>query len=175
MKMWKPIDGFDGYEVSDAGDVRCWNSQNGKGGKLTEPRTLKPSKFAGKPYMRVSLYKDGKPHIRRVHLLVLEAFVGPRPEGMEACHGAAGGSDNSLTNLRWDTHEANMLDQELHGTRLRGEMISRSKITEEQAKRVKAALALETGYGSMTRVAEAVGVPYKVVVGIKQGLTWRHA
>lgn len=57
MKIWKPIDGFDGYEVSSDGEVRCWNSQNGKGEKLTEPRLLKPSKFADKPYMRVTLSK----------------------------------------------------------------------------------------------------------------------
>lgn len=174
MKIWKPIAGFDGYEISDSGEVRCWNSQNGKGEKLDEPRLLKPSKFAGKPYMRVTLSRNGERCQRRLHHLVLEAFVGPCPDGMEACHGLAGAEDNSLANLRWDTHQANMDDQTAHGTRVRGEKVSRARITEEQARQIKAALAVETGYGSMTRVAEMVGVPYKVVVGIKQGITWRH-
>lgn len=52
---------------------------------------------------------------RRVHLLVLEAFVGPCPPGLEGCHTNGDGLDNKLTNLRWDTHAANMQDRLRHG------------------------------------------------------------
>lgn len=52
---------------------------------------------------------------RYVHQLVLEAFVGPRPEGMEACHWNDVCTDNRLENLRWDTTSANRHDQVRNG------------------------------------------------------------
>jgi hypothetical protein len=51
-----------------------------------------------------------------VHQLVLEAFVGPRPRGMESCHNNGNQTDNRLVNLRWDTKSENNLDRVRHGT-----------------------------------------------------------
>jgi len=45
-----------------------------------------------------------------VHRLVLEAFVGPCPDGMEACHLDSDKTNNRVSNLRWDTHLENMRD-----------------------------------------------------------------
>jgi hypothetical protein len=42
-----------------------------------------------------------------VHDLVLLAFVGPKPEGLEVCHGNDVKADNRLQNLRYDTRSAN--------------------------------------------------------------------
>lgn len=46
-----------------------------------------------------------------IHKLVLEAFVGERPSGMQACHGNGDKTDNRLVNLRWDTVKANHRDK----------------------------------------------------------------
>lgn len=63
-------------------------------------------------YLRVSLYRRGQKRITRyVHRLVLLAFVGPCPDGMEACHGIGGSKDNRVDNLRWDTPSANVSDR----------------------------------------------------------------
>ncbi|MDP7729539.1 HNH endonuclease [Mycobacterium sp. TY813] len=51
-----------------------------------------------------------------MHHLVLEAFVGPRPPGLEGCHGNGDPADNSVANLRWDTRSANVFDSVRHGT-----------------------------------------------------------
>lgn len=51
-----------------------------------------------------------------VHTLVLEAFRGPRPIGMECCHNNGNGHDNHLSNLRWDTPSSNNKDKVRHGT-----------------------------------------------------------
>lgn len=173
-EVWKEIDGFDGYEVSDAGNVRCWNSQNGRGLKLTTPRSLKPSRFSGRPYFRVTLFRGGERTVRRLHHLVLEAFVGPCPEGMEACHGPLGGLNNTLRNLRWDTKLANMQDQITSGTRIRGSTCPLSKIDEEKAREIKAALSKDSGYGSIKRIAALTGVSYRTVTEIKYENSWRH-
>lgn len=173
-EIWLPIAEFDGYEVSNLGRVRNWNSQNGVGGRGLSPRLLKLTKFVNKPYLRVRPSKNGKSKTRRVHHLVLEAFEGPCPEGMEACHDDGDGANNRRDNLRWDTHVENMKDQIRHGTTARGERSSLSKITELQAKAVKAALAAVTGHGSIKRVSEMTGISYRIVADIKCNKTWRH-
>jgi HNH endonuclease/NUMOD4 motif len=100
-ERWLPVVGFDGYEISDQGRVR-----NCAGRILALKR--------GK-YVRIGLYRDGVQVYRLVHRLLLEAFVGLCPPGLEACHANDIGTDNRLTNLRWDTRSANMLDRVRNG------------------------------------------------------------
>lgn len=62
-------------------------------------------------YTRVSLYgKDTRRHAY-IHHLVLEAFVGPRPEWAHVCHRNDVGSDNRLENLYYGTPEENLKDR----------------------------------------------------------------
>lgn len=51
----------------------------------------------------------------RVHTLVLEAFVGPRPPGLVALHGNDIGTDNRVGNLRWGTPSENQYDRVENG------------------------------------------------------------
>lgn len=67
-------------------------------------------------YQRVQLCYG--PVIRKdtyVHRMVLETFVGPCPEGLEACHNDGNPLNNRLDNLRWDTKSANAQDTLQHG------------------------------------------------------------
>lgn len=63
-----------------------------------------------KPYPDKDGYLCVKLHGRtvKVHHLVLDAFHGERPAGMEGCHGPGGRQDNRSHVLRWDTHPENM-------------------------------------------------------------------
>jgi hypothetical protein len=102
---WRPIPGYQGrYEVSDRGRVMSHQRQT--------PRLLK-SFVHRDGYPCVNL---GRGNQRYVHRLVLEAFVGSAPEGMEACHDNGDRADCRLANLRWDHHSGNMLDKVRHGT-----------------------------------------------------------
>jgi len=118
-ETWKPIPGFEGkYEVSDLGRVKSLPRTIQRGGHNYRIRgqILKqtPDK-AGR--LLVGLYpgsvRRGKLHF--VHRLVLEAFVGPRPEGMVCCHHNDVSTDNRLCNLRWDTMSANNYDKVRNG------------------------------------------------------------
>lgn len=113
-ERWLPVPSYEGcYEVSDHGRVRSLRrtvpAKNGKT-QVVPGGVLKQSKLGNTPYMKVALGKGRQQVTRSVHSLVLEAFVGPRPDGMEACHGFGGPQDNRLTNLRWDTLSENNYD-----------------------------------------------------------------
>ena len=66
-------------------------------------------------YPTVGLYRDQKVKMRKVHTLVLEAFVGPRPEGMEGLHFDDIKANNQLGNLRWGTTAENSFDAVRNG------------------------------------------------------------
>lgn len=112
-ERWLPVPGYEGmYSVSDQGRVRSLDrTVNGRSlrGQLRKP-TCDP-----RGRRVVSLSRDGKSRYFFVHRIVLEAFVGPRPPGMECCHFNDDRSDNRLENLRWDTSSSNRLDAVRNG------------------------------------------------------------
>ena len=117
-EMWRPVVGFeDCYEVSDQGRVRSLDRMIGAphGRRWHTGRILAPG-AKSRGHLFVNLSVDGKRCVRLVHLLVLQTFVGPRPDGMEGCHNNGDPSDNRLVNLRWDTKSENTKDRVRHGT-----------------------------------------------------------
>lgn len=64
---------------------------------------------------------------RKIHHLVLEAFVGPRPDGLETCHNDGVPANNWLTNLRWDTKPNNAKDRRVHGTDFQANKVTCSR------------------------------------------------
>lgn len=123
-EQWQSIPGYEGlYEVSDRGRVRSLDrtvehAVNGhrsiKGRVLSQTGVIK-----GLGYKKVALSKDGEIRTKTVHALVMLAFVGHRPPGMDVCHYNGDPSDNQLENLRYDTRKANHDDRFRHGTRYR--------------------------------------------------------
>jgi hypothetical protein len=105
-ETWLPVPGWDArYEVSNHGRVYSLRSR----------KMLKTFTEAS-GHQRLDLMRDRVRRPVRVHILVLEAFVGPRPQGMEACHGNGDPSDNRLSNLRWGSKSENTKDRVGHGT-----------------------------------------------------------
>jgi hypothetical protein len=113
---WRPVLGYEGiYEVSDHGRVRSLDRDVKSGGRILRRRGhLKKLSLLNNKYQTVGLSKDGHNVNQLVHVVVLEAFKGRRPEGMVSCHGPAGSLVNRLDNLRWDTPTENNLDQGRH-------------------------------------------------------------
>lgn len=114
-EQWRPIPGYEvQYEVSDHGRVRSLDRMvPGKDGRLTfyHGKELKPW-VQNSGHLKVGLGNNRREYI---HRLVLLAFVGPCPSGMEACHGNDDPSDNRIDNLRWDTRHENGLDRLRNG------------------------------------------------------------
>lgn len=95
---WKPVVGFEeDYEVSNQGRVRNKHTLN----------ILTPNSY---DYLRVYLGESSNRIAKYVHLLVLDAFVGPKTKGMEARHKNHNRLDARLENLCYGTHEENTRD-----------------------------------------------------------------
>lgn len=118
-EQWRPVPGYEGfYEVSDRGNVRGLDrivDVKGQGKRKLRGRTLSKA-VSNTGYLAVSLRKNGTHKTILVQYLVADAFLGPRPDGMQLCHNNGNHVDNRAENLRWDTRSGNMLDRQIHGT-----------------------------------------------------------
>lgn len=93
-EVWKQIEGYPNYEVSNLGNVRSLN-YNGTGTVQILKQRCTP-----KGYSSVCLYNNGKRKNCLVHRLVWEAFCGKIPEGLHTDHISGDKSNNFLSNLR---------------------------------------------------------------------------
>lgn len=100
------IPDYPDYIISDCGVIYSFIRN-----KFIRPETINPG-----GHFRVGLTNTSGRKRSLVHVLVLETFWGPRPEGMVACHNNGDPTDNRIENLRWDTLSSNTLDQVKHGT-----------------------------------------------------------
>jgi len=101
--------GYPWYEVGDDGSV--WGLYCG--GYVGRARKRLSPKRDRRGYLRVRL-ANGAYHKRtfQVHRLVLLAFVGPCPEGMQTRHFPdPDRTNNRLENLRWGTAKENAADR----------------------------------------------------------------
>lgn len=155
---WKSIPNFGGfYEVSDRGNVRSVDrvieKKNGQIAFHKGRPLVTPAQLSG--HLRVGLRKgDEFKHQFNVHYLVLLAFIGPRPEGLEVRHLNGNPKDNRLENLCYGTRSDNRRDAYFHGTRPLGERCHLAKISDSDRQKVIEA----KGTLSSNKVAAAFGL-----------------
>jgi len=173
MERWENIPRYEGYyQASNMGRVRGIDRITKNVNGATRPlrgRILKGSKHPTSLYSYVVLCKHNVPKTMACHALVLEAFVGPCPDGMECCHSNGVRDDNRLENLRWDTHKANCLDTIKHGKSTRGIKHPMAKLNEMQVSQIKA--LLQSGL-SCYKIAKGFVVCRRTIGQIKTGTTW---
>lgn len=164
---YAPIPGFAGYRVGSVWTAWAYNGRNPR--RLSSDwRPMKPSPD-GDGYPTVGLHRDRRQTRRKVSVLVLLAFRGPRPEGMQGCHNNGVRADCRLSNLRWDTPRNNQLDRLLHGTAPRGSKSGKALVTEAQVQEIRRALRAGTRRGVL---AARYGVSRSAISAIASGQTW---
>ena len=97
-EVWKQIDGFALYDVSNFGRVRSY--YRGRWGHRETPRILLPGKNRI-DYRHVTLVRHQRNHTHLIHLLVARAFLGPMPEHHRLDHIDGDNSNNKLENLTY--------------------------------------------------------------------------
>lgn len=167
-EAWRPIPGYDGaYEVSDLGRVRSNRLWHG-----TSERVL-ARVFDNHGYLQVTLSRDSKTKTIKVHQLVMRAFVGPCPPGMEVRHGPNGKLDNRLTSLCYGTRTENIADRVRDGGQryrgLPGEANGRAKLTIVLAAEVRRRVSAGE---SQAAVARSLGVGKSTIGRVVRGECW---
>lgn len=176
IEIWKSIPDFDGYEVSNTGQVRSSYKHFGKKGWGISDKPVKILKphCDHRGYRSVNLRRDGKTYRRRIGNLVLLAFIGLKPDGMEVCHNDGNPSDDCFDNLRYDTHKANIGDAIKHGTmRCDGERSNSAKLTNAQVKAIREQYA--SGNISHRALARKYQVNQSSISDIVTGKSYRKA
>lgn len=158
-----------GYAASSDGRVWCCRKTGGHGGYRTDWRPLKPQKH-NQGYLMVSL---GKANLRLLHCIVLEAFVGPAPDGMEGCHYPDKDKRNCrIENISWGTRSKNILHRIVQGGSSRGEMNWNAKLNKESV--IQVVEMLEAGSLSHEEIASKFNVTRRTVGRIGSGELWSH-
>lgn len=139
-ERWRKIKGNPGYEVSDFGRVRSFWTK-GRYAVIGTVPTIRKTKPTRDGHLQVSFKVRRQRTYAYVHRLVLEAFVGPCPDGMEACHADDDPANNNLANLSWGTRYKNMEDRERNGRVLKGERVGNSKLKDKDAIRIRQRVA----------------------------------
>lgn len=179
---YRPIPGYAGYWAGDDGTIWCDRSTrrtpNKKGvwigaiGAVCRQVLGSPTR---KGYLRTVIRAASGLNVPRlVHNLVLEAFVGPCPPGMEACHFPdRDKTNNRPDNLRWDTPKGNAADRKIHGTDpdKSGSRNGNADLDEPRVSEIKQLLV---DGRKNAEIARLFGVRPLVIHKIKVETTWTH-
>lgn len=171
---WRPVSGWPGYDVSSEGQVRSWKMM-GPGRKPfvcrdREPKVLKPCVRNG--YPSVLFCEEGVRQWVSIHVLVLEAFVGPRPVGCHAAHNDGRKANSRLTNLRWATPAENNADKRQHGTHQHGGLIGTAKLTDSMVEEIR---EKRRSGQSVQQLARQFAVCRNTITNITTGRSWRES
>lgn len=173
METWKDIVGYESlYRVSDLGNVRSHARQvrtRWGGLRIAPGKSVAVAVHHG-GYVICGLMKDGKWKQCLVHRLVLEAFVGPCPDGQESRHGDNNRQNNALSNLCWGTRLENATDKITHGSDPVGVRNGRAELEEKDVLRVVELAKTNT----QLDIVEATGINAVTVNHILCGRTWAH-
>lgn len=110
QEVWRPIKGYDGYEVSNKGRIRSYRKRGPGKTKHKTPHIIRLSTTGrDQNYLSFSASNSKGPKRLLVHRCVAEAFI-PNPKNKpEVNHKDKNGSNNNLTNLEWVTSSENKI------------------------------------------------------------------
>jgi hypothetical protein len=123
-------------------------------------KLLKPGRSGDCGHLSVAI---GKGNSVLVHILVMLAFVGPRPEGADVAHGDGDPTNNRLSNLRYATRGENNQDMVFHGRR---------RLTVDQVLRVRR--DARSYHGAGRDLARELGVSQATISAVYVRRSYGH-
>lgn len=123
VEFWVPCPDYEAeYEVSSLGTVRSvdrlvYDQATGRPRRRRSQEMKQCPSGKRNPYLTCGLSRNGRRRTVRIHVLVCNAFHGPKPSTLhEVRHINGDLTDNRAANLAWGSHSDNMRDKVAHGT-----------------------------------------------------------
>lgn len=160
MEIWKDIPNIASYEISNLGRIR-----NKVTGVVRSPKIGR----GGYAVFQHKINKKSKSYF--VHRLVLLAFVGDLPDGMEVNHKNAIRNDNRLDNLEYVTRSQNQLHRSRVLHNFNGAKTPHAKLTDEKVVSIR--LLYMEGM-TAKEIATRFDVSAMTIWWILTGKTWYH-
>lgn len=178
IEIWKPINGYEYYMISNFGRVKSLKRtiirKDGKPLQFEE-RILRGSKDT-KGYIQVELKMNGKRKLMFVHRLVAEAFIDNPQNKKQVNHKDGNKLNNRVENLEWVTCSENIHHAWENGLNRpnHGERHGNAKLTEENVRYIKKYYkAHDKNYGSRA-LAKKFHVSTGPIDAIIGGKSWKH-
>lgn len=167
LEIWKPVPGWETmYEVSNHGRVRRrWSIHT---------RKTSVNKYG---YVTLILHAGTIHKHVTVHALVMAAFVGPCPDGLEINHIDGDKSNNHPENLEYVTRSENTIHALRIGLRQPidpshpGESNGRAKLTDDDVRTIR---RLYKNGNSQVSLGKQFGVSHIAIGFIVRGVHWKH-
>lgn len=168
---WRPIPCTAGaYLASSNGDIR--RARKLSVGRQVRTASVQIGKSNG--YGLVNIQFGDKWKVVTVHSLIADAFIGPRPDGLQVNHKDGNKLNNSASNLEYVTRSGNMKHAISSGLWsppiIRGERNHKTNLTSEDIHRI---ISLENTQ-TKTAIAKQFSVSRTCVADIYSGKTWFH-
>lgn len=166
---YRDVVGFPGYRVGSDGSL--WTCRNTRQSMSGAWKQMKCSAWCS-GYVMASMRLNNRSYRKLLHNVVLEAFIGPRPDGMQGCHDPDHNrANNALNNLRWGTPESNYRDRDRQGRTARGSRQGLAKVTEKDVVQMRCLAACGMSPRAMQKYFP---VGENNIGQIVKGLTWSH-
>jgi hypothetical protein len=157
LEIWKPITGYENYEISSWGRVK---NSSGLFLKIQDR----------KGYKRIILLKKSKHKSFLIHRLVAVNFI-PNPKNLlEINHIDGNKQNNNVENLEWVSRYENMKHAEDNFLLAQGETHGNSKLTEIEVLEIRR--IYKKGMG--TELAKKYNVARQTITSIIRKKLWKN-
>jgi len=163
IEIWKQIEDFPMYEISNTGTV--------KSNCKSRIKYLMPQNSHG--YEVIFLYDlNGKKHLKHIHRLVIEAFIGPAPTNAHTVNHKDGIKyHNQVDNLEWLTLSENRKHAFKIGIDSHvGENNPSAKLTGQKVEEIRKL----HGTLSLRTLAQLYQVSYGSICDVVYKRSWKH-
>ena len=173
---------YPGYSVTRDGRVITHRHRYGHGGRTGGTKVvIEPSyrkEVSTRIYLNGSVFYryasisiNGKSKPIPVHVLIADAFIGRRPNGLEVRHLNGDSLDNDPLNLCYGTHLQNGSDMKRHGRTLNGTKHPSAKLREAVIPEIRKEHSSGESIASLARHFDVSETTIRDVI---KGRTWTH-